>query len=329
LYESRPYLTSAELLKAVFARPLASEPGAKWAYSNDGYALLALVVERASGTEFREYVRRNLFAPAGLTHTGFVGDRRLGTAPTLARPYGASDRLRAGGNWSGGLGCSDVVSNPHDLFRWEVAMRGERILPAAEKAKLTAATVEAFPGRGIDLRYAYGWWNRTTARGTREVFHSGVEDDGFNAWYSRFVDENVTVIFASNVSPGGTPLRETFFSATDEGALERIIFGSDDVQPPVPEGKATSARRHAAVRRAGLRRRALAAARPHSTRSPGESPALNAAVRACERALSAARELSRAYSALSDFSAARLERRVRIVRVTVDAEKAKSCREKK
>jgi CubicO group peptidase (beta-lactamase class C family) len=63
-----------EFLRLVLARPLAEEPGAKWRYSNDGYAMLARIVELASGRPFQQYMRQEVFAPAGLKRTGFAGD---------------------------------------------------------------------------------------------------------------------------------------------------------------------------------------------------------------------------------------------------------------
>jgi CubicO group peptidase (beta-lactamase class C family) len=69
--------TRAEYVQAMLERPLANEPGTKFAYSNVGYALLAAIVEVATGGSFEDYVRRELFATAGLTDTGFIKDERL------------------------------------------------------------------------------------------------------------------------------------------------------------------------------------------------------------------------------------------------------------
>lgn len=52
--------------------PLAFKPGSEVMYSNGGYIVLGLIVERASGEDYYTYVRRHIFEPAGMTHTGFV-----------------------------------------------------------------------------------------------------------------------------------------------------------------------------------------------------------------------------------------------------------------
>ena len=51
--------------------PLKFEPGTKWAYSNAGYQLLGRIIEIASGEDYYDYLRKNLFAPAGMTNTSF------------------------------------------------------------------------------------------------------------------------------------------------------------------------------------------------------------------------------------------------------------------
>jgi len=74
-YSSRK--TKEQLATFVFSKPLVSQPGQKWAYCNVAYALLAAVVEIASGSSFEAYSKTQLFEPAGMTDTGFIGDKTL------------------------------------------------------------------------------------------------------------------------------------------------------------------------------------------------------------------------------------------------------------
>src|SRR5262245_10023396 len=66
-----------EYLAVILKKPLIGTPGAKFFYSNVGYALLAAIVEVVTGRPFEDYVRKELFAPAGLVDTGFVQDEAL------------------------------------------------------------------------------------------------------------------------------------------------------------------------------------------------------------------------------------------------------------
>ena len=70
-----------EVVRRILSQPLASEPGARYAYSNIGFDLLAAVVERASGTDYDAFVRREFLVPAGMDHTGRAGVRALDGLP--------------------------------------------------------------------------------------------------------------------------------------------------------------------------------------------------------------------------------------------------------
>lgn len=63
--------TISDYLQQFVNEPLEFEPGTKRAYSNAGYVVLGALVERVSGEEFRRYLTKHVFAPAGMTRTGF------------------------------------------------------------------------------------------------------------------------------------------------------------------------------------------------------------------------------------------------------------------
>ena len=69
--------TLDSLVRKIASLPLDFAPGSKRRYSNGGYALLARVIERASGTTYAEYMRRAVFAPLGMTHTRHEEDGSL------------------------------------------------------------------------------------------------------------------------------------------------------------------------------------------------------------------------------------------------------------
>src|SRR5205807_8077519 len=69
--QSRDSRTPAELIKLTQDMPLQFEPGTKWRYDNTGYILLGYVIEKVSGMNYAEYLRKNVFDPAGLNDTGY------------------------------------------------------------------------------------------------------------------------------------------------------------------------------------------------------------------------------------------------------------------
>lgn len=179
-------------VKQVLAKPVVDAPGDKFAYSNVGYALLAAVVEEVTGKTFEEYVRRELFAAAGLVDTGFIKDERLVKSDRVTKR--ACDDCQAdwtAANWYWGWGyrgMGGVVSTALDVFAWDRALRGEKILGGPAKEKLYAPELD---------RYACGWKVESTDRGTTKASHSGGVR-GYAIEIARWLEEDALVVILSN-----------------------------------------------------------------------------------------------------------------------------------
>lgn len=114
--------------------PLQFEPGTSRAYSNAGYVLLGLLVERASGEDYYEYVRNHIYEPAGMTHTAHHPVNAL--PPNAARGYTRGDEdapptapLRRNSELLPGRGSAagGGYSTAGDLVRFLDALRAKKI----------------------------------------------------------------------------------------------------------------------------------------------------------------------------------------------------------
>lgn len=166
-------------------------PGAQWRYSNSGYALLALVVGRASGSDFATFLRTRIFAPLGMK--GTVAHEE-GTSTVTERAYGYT---RVDGAWkrtdqsmtSAVLGDGGIYSSIADLAKWDAALHDDRLLSDASRALAFApATASDDP----DVRYGYGW--RISGD---TLWHSG-ETVGFRNVIVRWPRERLTVVVLTN-----------------------------------------------------------------------------------------------------------------------------------
>ena len=184
---------------------LLSAPGTKYAYSNDGYVLLATIVEIASKTPFDEFLQDSLFRPAGLTRTGVWGAERADVpiAPVLdvRKTQSQMPTIMRGGksvaNW-GYRGPTGVYSTARDIARWIHELTAGTILkPGTARLQL---------GRHVKVRddstgqryVAYGWG--THVEGGRDVTyaHLGNEDWlGHNCVF-RFTPEGEVVVVLAN-----------------------------------------------------------------------------------------------------------------------------------
>ncbi len=146
------------------------EPGSRWKYSNYGFLLLGVIVEKVSGQNYYDYVRDHIFKPAGMSATGsepedqVVEDRSVG----YMRPEGAgwqpnTDTLPYRGTSAGG-GYSTV----EDLLRFATALQTNKLLKPQYTEMLTTGKVET-PNGG---KYAYGF-QEATVNGARCFGHGG------------------------------------------------------------------------------------------------------------------------------------------------------------
>jgi CubicO group peptidase (beta-lactamase class C family) len=178
------------------ARP-SFEPGAGWRYSNLGFVIAGAVLQKVTGLDYDETVRRGIYLPAGMERSGcFATDRPI---PDRALPY---SRVEGAGapRW-------EVPSEPHpvrggpaggcfstvgDLWRFAEALRGGKLLPAAALDEMWTAT----PASRSQLPYGLGFAVQG-APGDRRVGHSG----GFPGVSARFemqLDAGFTLIALGN-----------------------------------------------------------------------------------------------------------------------------------
>lgn len=226
------------LVERVLAAPLASKPGERFEYSNEGYSLAGAIVERVSGQGYEAFLREHLFLPAGMQNTGYQ------------LPAWALDRLplgyrEDGGEWGriykrgwlpDGPGWylranGGIHSTLDDMYKWHVALETHKVLSPEATAKYQTGHV---PSLGGSERYAYGWGVRRTRRGTSVISHNG-GNGIFAADFRRYVDENVVIIAMTNQAAVPAP-------QLAPRQLEALFFG--DATVPMPPAGVEVPRTH-------------------------------------------------------------------------------------
>jgi CubicO group peptidase (beta-lactamase class C family) len=195
-------LSRERMLARALSSRLRSRPGEKHYYSNLGYSVLAAIVERVSGTGYEEFLAEHLFAPAGMTQTGYVlpewRPRRVaveydGRGRPHGRPY--EHRWADTGPWWNLRGNGGLLSTARDMFRWHVALTRGNVLDRRAKRKLFEAHVREEPGG--DTHYGYGWVMSESNRFGRVAWHNGG-----NRWsygeVTRLLDAKLMVFWVTN-----------------------------------------------------------------------------------------------------------------------------------
>jgi CubicO group peptidase (beta-lactamase class C family) len=175
-------------------------PGSRWQYSNSGYAVLAMIVERVSGKPFQDFLQERVFRPLHMDHTlAFVPGRNQ----IPDRAYGYRQER---GVWvfsdqsptSAVLGDGGVYSSIDDLVKWVAALDRHALLSAREMkpafTPVMAPGVE--PPDHTPAAYGFGWF-LNPYRGHRRTWHYG-ETCGFLTAIQRFPDDRLTVIVLAN-----------------------------------------------------------------------------------------------------------------------------------
>ena len=161
--------TLQDYVKLYGKRDLEFEPGSKWEYSNYGFILLGVIIEKVSGQSYYDYVSEHIFAPAGMTSTGsdpedqLVPDRSVGyTKMDNPEWKPNTDTLPYRGTSAGG-----GYSTAEDLARFAAAIEEDKLLNAHFTELLTTGK----PGTP-DSSYAYGFGDHKI-NGTRCFGHGG------------------------------------------------------------------------------------------------------------------------------------------------------------
>ena len=204
-------------------------PGTRYEYSNAGYSLLAMVVEKASGTGYERYMREKLWIPAGMTRTGYVGvPWRPGELAVGYLSGGRRDGTPVEQNWAPDgpwwnlRGNGGVLSTVGDLFRWHRALEGDAILSAAARRKMWTPHVPE--NEAGTSHYGYGWVISRTPVNTTEISHNG-SNGVFFAAFNRYVEQDVVVLAMSNTSDARA-------QRTLPTVLRIVFLGGEVTEPP-------------------------------------------------------------------------------------------------
>jgi CubicO group peptidase (beta-lactamase class C family) len=188
--------THAHVLEIVARQhELNFQPGTRWSYSNTGFNLAAIIVERISGMPFPEFTRTRLFQPLGMTHTSWRDDyTRIVKGRALA--YRERDgAFHADMPFENVYGNGGLLTTVGDLLKWNEHYD----TPAAGDAAMIAE--QQAPGHFNDGRaHGYGLGLYVGShKGLREVSHSGTTA-GYSAFLTRFPEQRVSVAVLCNAA---------------------------------------------------------------------------------------------------------------------------------
>ncbi|MGZ3461645.1 MAG: serine hydrolase domain-containing protein, partial [Archangium sp.] len=196
-------LTPDEVLALVKDAPPLFEPGAKWSYSNTGYFLLGLVIEKVSGMKYADYVEKNVFPRAGLRHTYSCDVRRI--LPNRVAGYAVEKHQLVNAEHLGmsiPYAAGSLCSTASDLVTWARALETGKVV-SAESYKLMTTPVETADGKGALIPYGFGL-AMADIEDHPTVEHGG-GINGFTTHLMRLPKDDLTVVVLLNTEGSSSP----------------------------------------------------------------------------------------------------------------------------
>jgi D-alanyl-D-alanine carboxypeptidase len=198
-FSYRREYTASEFVDLLGKQPLTFAPGERWNYTN-GFPLLGMVVERASGMPYVEFVRTRIFQPLGLESARFK-------SATEVVPHRADGYLFKDGTYQHGETLRPMIIAPNggvminavDFAKWDIAVTSGKLLRAES---VTQMTTPARLNNGQAVGHGLGWFI-DTFNGHTFGAHWGTTVTGHSSVIRRYTKDGVTVIMLANLDDGG------------------------------------------------------------------------------------------------------------------------------
>ncbi len=219
--------TVEEALKIITSqKKLNFAPGEEYSYSNTGYFLMGLIVERVSGKTLNEFAQENIFKPLGMKNTLFQDDHTQ-IIKNRASGYSPSE----GGykfnmsNWDE-VGDGNVYTSVEDLYLWDQAFYNHKLGKDLMEMLHTVGELN----NGKKIKYAFGLVI-DEYKGLRVVQHGGAWA-GFRAGFVRFPEEKFSVICLANLSTINPS--NLCFKIADIYLADKIRVNEEKKEEPTP-----------------------------------------------------------------------------------------------
>lgn len=200
------------------------EPGAQYSYTNTGFNLLALVVDRVSGMPFAQFSRERIFDPLGLEHTQWRDDyRRIVAGRNTAYNVGANGTVEINRPVEDVHGNGGILTTVGDLLQWNQALTDQRFGSEFTRMMEMPARLNS----GNEIRYASGLFLGDQA-GMRAIYHTG-STAGYRGYTGRIAEVGLAWALLCNASNG-------LNAQTGSGMLREFLGDLAPAPPPAPHG---------------------------------------------------------------------------------------------
>jgi CubicO group peptidase (beta-lactamase class C family) len=171
--------------------PLDFEPGSQFSYSNSGYIVLGMIIEKVTGLSYENAVRKNILEPLKMTHTGFDYSALKSPYKTVPYSYISKTKQERTQVWNSTLTgpAGQIYSTVEDLYRYYMGLRDYKIV---SKEAFKKATTPYLSG------YGYGWFI-DDLYGKKLINHGG-NIEGSTSYFAMLPEDDLCIILLNNIT---------------------------------------------------------------------------------------------------------------------------------
>ncbi|MCT2406676.1 serine hydrolase [Chryseobacterium antibioticum] len=171
--------------------PLDFEPGTQFSYTNSGYILLGMIIEKVTGLSYEEAVRKFILNPLKMSHTGFDYPALKSPYKTVPYSYLSKTKQEKTEIWNPELTgpAGQIYSTAEDLYKYYEGLRDYKIV---SKETFKKATTPYLSG------YAFGWFI-DDLYGKKLINHGG-NIEGSTSYFAMFPDDDICIILLNNIT---------------------------------------------------------------------------------------------------------------------------------
>jgi CubicO group peptidase (beta-lactamase class C family) len=191
-WDKKQHCTNQDVLDYLIKyKPAATAPNTHFTYCNTNYALLGLIIEKASGMPYAAFLQQQFFTPLQMKDTYVYN---INDSATAMPSYDYRGRQEAFTFLDCGVGDKNIYSTPEDLLKWDQAMYTNQIFSKETLEKAFTPYSNEKPGI---RNYGYGWRMNVYPNGKKVIYHNGWWH-GNNASFIRMIQDSVTIIVLGN-----------------------------------------------------------------------------------------------------------------------------------
>ncbi|HEY0244621.1 MAG TPA: serine hydrolase domain-containing protein [Mucilaginibacter sp.] len=224
--DQRKGLTNAEemALIAQYKPARFNKPDVRFLYNNSNFMVLGSIIEKVSGMPYAQFMKENVFIPAGMAHTAVYSKAVYDKIPVDVVGHDRGQwRYSVAQNFlDGPVGDKGIYSTVGDLFLYDRALRAGRLL---KKATMDSAYVARNPMLHGHFSYGYGW-RIFEAPGQQVIYHTGWWH-GFRHIYLRDMKNDITIVLLSNLSNGSLLKLDELFKITGMPIVRKSAYNGN------------------------------------------------------------------------------------------------------